>query len=52
MGEEFSADLITLIDDEGVEREFEILDYIENEQISNFLKDLMVTVAVLTSYLK
>ena len=32
MGEEFSADLITLIDDEGVEREFEILDYIENEQ--------------------
>lgn len=32
MSEEFSADLITLVDDEGIEREFEVLDYIENEQ--------------------
>ena len=29
MSENFSADLITLVDDEGIEREFEILDYIE-----------------------
>ena len=32
MSENFSADLITLIDDEGIEREFEILDYIENDK--------------------
>ncbi len=32
MNEEFSADLITLIDDEGQEHEFEILDVIENDE--------------------
>ncbi|MBR0423075.1 MAG: DUF1292 domain-containing protein [Clostridia bacterium] len=26
------ADIVTLIDDEGVEREFEVLDFIENSQ--------------------
>ena len=31
MDEEFSTDLITLVDDEGIEREFEVLDYLENE---------------------
>lgn len=31
MNNEFSADLITLIDDEGVEHSFEILDAIEND---------------------
>ena len=31
MNNEFAADLITLIDDEGNEREFEILDVIEND---------------------
>ena len=29
--EEFEVDLITLIDDEGKEHEFEILDVIEND---------------------
>ncbi len=33
MEENFSAeDIITLVDDEGVEREFEILDFIENSK--------------------
>ena len=31
MNDEYGADLITLIDDEGQEHEFEILDEIENE---------------------
>lgn len=31
MNSEFSADLITLIDDEGAEHSFEILDVIEND---------------------
>lgn len=31
MSNEFAADLITLIDEEGVEHEFEILDVIEND---------------------
>ena len=31
MNDEFSADLITLIDDEGNEHEFEILDVIDND---------------------
>ena len=31
MDNEFAADLITLIDDEGNEHEFEILDVIEND---------------------
>lgn len=31
MNQEFAADLITLIDDEGNEHEFEILDVIEND---------------------
>lgn len=31
MKNEFSADFITLIDDEGVEHSFEILDIIEND---------------------
>lgn len=31
MNNEFAADLITLIDDEGNEHEFEILDVIEND---------------------
>lgn len=31
MNNEFSADLITLIDDENVEHSFEILDIIEND---------------------
>ena len=31
MNSEFSADLITLIDDEGAEHAFEILDVIEND---------------------
>lgn len=31
MNNEFSADLITLIDDEGLEHSFEILDVIEND---------------------
>ena len=28
----FSADIVTLIDDEGIEREFEVLDFIENSK--------------------
>lgn len=32
MNNEFAADLITLIDDEGNEHEFEILDVIENDE--------------------
>lgn len=31
MNEEFEADLLTLIDDEGVEHEFEIIDELEND---------------------
>lgn len=31
MNNEFAADLITLVDDEGTEHEFEILDIIDNE---------------------
>lgn len=31
MDNEFTADLITLVDDEGTEHEFEILDIIDNE---------------------
>ncbi len=31
MNNEYGADLITLIDDEGVEHEFEILDEIDND---------------------
>ena len=30
MDENFSSSVITLVDDEGIEREFEVLDYIEN----------------------
>lgn len=32
MDENLSADLVTLVDDEGVEREFEVLDFIENDK--------------------
>ena len=32
MNDEFGADLITLIDDEGEEHEFEILDVIDNDE--------------------
>ena len=32
MDNEFAADLITLIDDEGTEHEFEILDVIESDE--------------------
>ena len=32
MEENLSADIVTLIDDEGIEREFEVLDFIENSQ--------------------
>lgn len=32
MNNEFAPDLITLIDDEGAEHEFEILDVIENDK--------------------
>lgn len=32
MDNEFTADLITLIDDEGTEHEFEILDVIESDE--------------------
>ena len=33
MDNEFAADLITLIDDEGTEHEFEILDVIESDEV-------------------
>ena len=32
MSNEFAADLITLVDDEGTEHEFEILDIINNDE--------------------
>lgn len=32
MEENLPADIVTLVDDEGVEREFEVLDFIENSQ--------------------
>lgn len=32
MNNEFAADLITLVDDEGTEHEFEILDVIDNDE--------------------
>ncbi len=32
MDNEFAADLITLVDEEGTEHEFEILDVIENDE--------------------
>lgn len=32
MENNFAQDIITLIDDEGIEREFEILDFIENDK--------------------
>ena len=32
MNEDFGADLLTLIDDEGQEHEFEILDVIDNDE--------------------
>ncbi len=32
MDENFSSDIVTLIDDEGIEREFEVLDFIENSR--------------------
>ena len=32
MEENLSADIVTLIDDEGIEREFEVLDFIENSK--------------------
>lgn len=32
MEENLPTDIVTLIDDEGVEREFEVLDFIENSQ--------------------
>lgn len=32
MDESLPADIVTLVDDEGVEREFEVLDFIENSQ--------------------
>ena len=32
MDDNFSSDIVTLVDDEGVEREFEVLDYIENSK--------------------
>ena len=30
MDENYSSNIVTLVDDEGVEREFEVLDFIEN----------------------
>ena len=30
MDESMPADIVTLVDDEGIEREFEVLDFIEN----------------------
>ncbi len=30
MDENYSSNIVTLIDDEGIEREFEVLDFIEN----------------------
>lgn len=32
MEDNFSTDIVTLVDDEGIEREFEVLDYIENQK--------------------
>ena len=32
MQDNFHLEVITLVDDEGIEREFEILDFIENEK--------------------
>lgn len=32
MDDNFSSDIVTLVDDEGVEREFEVLDYVENSK--------------------
>ena len=32
MDENFSSDIITLVDDEGIEREFEVLDFIEDSR--------------------
>lgn len=32
MEDSFPTDIVTLVDDEGVEREFEVLDFIENSQ--------------------
>ena len=32
MNDEFGADLLTLVDDEGNEHEFEVLDVIDNEE--------------------
>ena len=32
MDDNFSSDIVTLVDDEGIEREFEVLDYIENSK--------------------
>lgn len=32
MEENLPTDIVTLIDDEGIEREFEVLDFIENSQ--------------------
>lgn len=32
MDDSFSSDIVTLVDDEGIEREFEVLDYIENSR--------------------
>ena len=32
MNDDFGADLLTLVDDEGQEHEFEILDVIENDE--------------------
>ncbi|MBQ2671571.1 MAG: DUF1292 domain-containing protein [Clostridia bacterium] len=32
MEESMPTDIVTLIDDEGIEREFEVLDFIENSQ--------------------
>ncbi len=32
MDENLPTDIVTLVDDEGIEREFEVLDFIENSQ--------------------
>ena len=32
MEDSLPTDIVTLVDDEGVEREFEVLDFIENAQ--------------------
>lgn len=38
MEEGYSADIITLIDDEGIEREFEIIDSIDKQLNENYVR--------------